>query len=58
METIGKDTDSDEMECEDAESMEELEEQDAEEEEAGGGTPFGAIFIKDSLFCFIIQVPI
>lgn len=46
--------DSDEeMECEDADSMDELEEQDAEEEEeeAGGGAPPGAISIKDCLFC-------
>ncbi|KAK1339585.1 hypothetical protein QTO34_018138 [Cnephaeus nilssonii] len=47
-----EDTDSDEeMECDDAESMGELEEHDAEEEEAGGGAPLGAISIKDSLFC-------
>lgn len=40
------------MDCEDAEWMDELEEQEAaEEEEAGGGAPLGAIPVRDCLFC-------
>lgn len=46
-----EDIDSDEeLDCEDAESMDELE-QEAEEEEAGGSAPLGAIPITDCLFC-------
>lgn len=46
-----EDIDSDEeLDCEDAESLDELE-QEAEEEDAGGRAPLGAIPITDCLFC-------
>ncbi|XP_036752573.2 cytoplasmic 60S subunit biogenesis factor ZNF622 isoform X1 [Manis pentadactyla] len=47
-----EDIDSDaELECEDAEVMDEVDEQDAEEREAGGSPRLGAIPVMDCLFC-------
>nr|XP_055181373.1 cytoplasmic 60S subunit biogenesis factor ZNF622 isoform X2 [Nyctereutes procyonoides] len=47
-----EDIDSDEeLECEDADAMDDVEEQDVEEEEAAGGPLIGAIPITDCLFC-------
>uniref|UniRef100_A0A8C4LF76 Cytoplasmic 60S subunit biogenesis factor ZNF622 n=1 Tax=Equus asinus TaxID=9793 RepID=A0A8C4LF76_EQUAS len=47
-----EDIDSDEeLECEDAEVMDEVEGQDAEEEESGGSPRLGAIPVTDCLFC-------
>ncbi|XP_072681164.1 cytoplasmic 60S subunit biogenesis factor ZNF622 [Canis lupus baileyi] len=47
-----EDIDSDEeLECEDADAVDDVEEQDVEEEEAAGGPLIGAIPITDCLFC-------